>query len=67
MNQTNNDFDKLHPKERGLIRRLRQKRYEYGEIVIEMRSGVPVRVAQERTYEKVDDVPGDEFDRFEAE
>ncbi len=61
MNQEMNN--KLHPKERGLIKRLRQD-YRYGEVTIEMRGGVPVRIAEAISYEKVDGVPDSGLDEF---
>jgi len=53
----------LHPKERGLIKKLRSD-YRYGEVTIEMRGGVPVRIAEAVSYEKVDDIPKKSLDEF---
>lgn len=63
MNQEMNN--KLHPKERGLIKRLRRD-YRYGEVTIEMRDGVPVRIAEAVSYDKVEGIPNSNLDDFKG-
>jgi len=42
----------LHPLEMELINKIRNK-YQWGEIIIECRDGLPQRVAKTTTYEKL--------------
>lgn len=43
----------LHPKEAELINRIRNK-HRWGEILIEVRDGLPVRIGKTVTYESLD-------------
>lgn len=40
----------LHPKEINLIQKIREK-YQYGEIIIECREGLPHRIGRTTVYE----------------
>lgn len=42
----------LHPLERDLIQKIRDK-YQWGDIIIECRDGLPHRVAKTTVYEKL--------------
>lgn len=42
----------LDPREADLIQRIRSK-YQYGEIIVECRDGLPVRIGKTVTYEKL--------------
>lgn len=42
----------LHPLEVSLIKSIREK-YQWGEIIIECRDGLPIRVGKTTVYEKL--------------
>jgi hypothetical protein len=44
----------LHPQEAELIRKIREQ-YRFGEIVIECRDGLPIRIARTVVYEALFD------------